>query len=169
MNVRTAQPDSAYRSLIRTRVLLGQITRPYFASHGISGAQWGVLRNLYRAECEGERVLRHADLSSRLIVRPPSVTSLVRRLLKLGLIDQTTSPDDRRTRLLRLTPRGRRLVRKIIQEHERHIQELMSCLNARQRAQLQTLLTRLSAHLESWIAHRDAEGGCVDKSFRGDS
>ena len=58
--------ESAFREMIRVFGLLERVMQPYFARFGISGAQWGVLRNLHRAEQEGIPALRLTDLSERL-------------------------------------------------------------------------------------------------------
>ena len=62
--------------------------QPYFARFGISGAQWGVLRQLHLAEQEGLAGLRQTDLSERLLVRPPSVTGVVDRLERVGYVQR---------------------------------------------------------------------------------
>ncbi len=41
--------ERAFRQLIRNYGLVERIMQPYFARFGVSGAQWGVLRNLHRA------------------------------------------------------------------------------------------------------------------------
>ena len=58
--------EEAFRELIRTLGLLERVMQPYFARHGISGSQWGVLRTLHRAEGDGILGLRQTDLSDRL-------------------------------------------------------------------------------------------------------
>src|SRR5437016_2507823 len=78
--------ESAFREMIRVFGLLERVMQPYFARFGISGAQWGVLRNLHRAEQEGIPALRLTDLSERLLVRPPSVAGVVERLERSGLV-----------------------------------------------------------------------------------
>src|SRR5438105_939297 len=84
------RPDElAFRELIRTFGLLERVMEPYFAGFGMTGAQWGVLRNLHRAEAEGHRELRLTDLGERLLVQPPTVTGVVERLCRAGLVDKT--------------------------------------------------------------------------------
>src|SRR5438477_8701463 len=84
-----ARPEElAFRELIRTFGRLDRAMEPYFASFGITSAQWGVLRNLHRAECEGKRGLRLTDLGERLLIRPPTVTGVVDRLSRAGLVDK---------------------------------------------------------------------------------
>src|SRR6516162_5894518 len=101
--------EGTFRELIRTLGLLERVMQAYFARFGISGSQWGVLRNLHRAEGEGLPGLRLTDLSERLLVRPPSVTGAVDRLERAGLVTRGGSATDHRAKLVRLTPKGRNL------------------------------------------------------------
>src|SRR5947207_13806955 len=99
--------DSPLRELIRTFGLIERVMQPYFARFGISGSQWGVLRNLHRASTEGLPGLRLTDLSERLLIRPPSVTGVVDRLERAGLVVRDSSPTDLRVKQVALTDKGR--------------------------------------------------------------
>src|SRR3954468_17789722 len=81
-----AVPEQTFRALLRTLGLVRRVMEPYFGRHGISGSQWAVLRTLMRAEDDGVRQLRLTDLGDRLLIRPPSVTGVVDRLQKMGLV-----------------------------------------------------------------------------------
>src|SRR5205814_2284054 len=99
--------ESTFRELIRTLGLLERVQQTFFARFGISGSQWGVLRHLHRAEQEGLAGLRLTDLSDRLLVRPPSVTGVVDRLERAGLVVREGSPTDQRAKQVALTNAGR--------------------------------------------------------------
>src|SRR6516164_1039387 len=109
--------EGAFRQLIRTIGLLERAMQPCFARFGITGAQWGILRNLHRAEAEGETSLRLTDLSERLLIRPPSVTGVVDRLERARLIARINSASDLRVKRVGLTPRGRQLVGRMLSVH----------------------------------------------------
>src|SRR5262249_3520570 len=94
----TRPTESAFRGLIRTWGLLERVMQSYFAQFGISGSQWGVLRNLHRAEQEGLPGLRLTDLGDRLLIRPPSVTGAIDRLERAGLVVRDGSPTDLRAK-----------------------------------------------------------------------
>src|SRR6266446_6534035 len=102
--------EQSLRSFVRVLGLLERVMQPYFARFGISGSQWGVLRNLGRAETEGLPGLRLTDLSERLLIRPPSVTGVVDRLERGGLVVRDGSPFDMRAKQVALTAKGRELV-----------------------------------------------------------
>src|SRR5262249_48061132 len=143
--------DNAIRELIRCFGLVERITQPYFARFGISGAQWGVLRNLYRAEEEGFSGLRLTDLGERLLIRPPSVTGVVDRLEKAGLVSRDGLPTDLRAKRVALTGKGREIVEQVLEVHQEHIDNLMRGLNGKEKAELLRLLTKLRQHLGAML------------------
>lgn len=144
--------DTPFRSLVRTLGLLKRVMEPYFAKFGISGSQWGILRALHRAEKEGRRELRLTDLSDRLLIRPPSVTGVVDRLQRAGLVARVASADDQRVKLASLTPAGRRLVRSVIKGHGAQIDAVLSGLSSSDQRELGRLLDRLGSHLNGMAA-----------------
>ena len=139
--------ENALRELVRTFGLLERVMQPYFARFGISGAQWGVLRNLRRAEEEGRTGLRLTDLSRRMLIRPPSVTGIADRLEKIGLIVRRASETDGRSKQVALTDRGRQLVESILVGHPAQIARVMAGLSGEEQEQLDRLLMRMGDHL----------------------
>lgn len=139
--------ERSFRQLIRAFGLVERVMQPYFARFGISGAQWGVLRNLHRAEGEGLPGLRLTDLSRRMLVRPPSVTGVADRLEKAGLIVRRASATDGRAKQVALTEKGRQLVEEVLIVHHAQIARVMGGLGADEQKQLDRLLVRLGEHL----------------------
>jgi DNA-binding MarR family transcriptional regulator len=125
-----------------------RVMQPYFARFGISGSQWGVLRNLNRAEQEGLPGLRLSELSDRLLIRPPSVTGLVDRLERAGLVQRDGTPGDLRGKLLTLTAKGRLLIEKILKVHEQQLQKVLTGLTHPEQQELHRLLIVWRKHLE---------------------
>ncbi|HZT79349.1 MAG TPA: MarR family transcriptional regulator, partial [Gemmataceae bacterium] len=141
----------ALRALIRAFGLVDRVMQPYFARFGISGSQWGVLRNLYRAEQEGLPALRLTDLGKRLLIRPPSVTGVVDRLERAGLLERGGSPDDLRAKPVRLTPAGRELVGRVLEVHDGQVARVLGGLSGPEQAELYRLLNRLEGHLHGLL------------------
>ncbi len=142
-----APPDSPFRELIRIFGLLERQMNPYFARFGISGAQWGVLRQLHRAEAEGRDGLRLTDLSDRLLVRPPSVTGIVDRLERVGYVQRDAVSSDLRAKQVSLTIRGRAVVERVLEVHPKQIAAVMGGLDADEQGELARLLYKLRLHL----------------------
>jgi len=145
--------ETAVRELIRTLGLLERVMQPYFARHGISGSQWGLLRALHRAEAEGLNGLRQTDLSERLLIRPPSVTGALDRLERAGLVERGGSATDMRAKQVTLSPKGRQLVERVLTGHQAQIEAVMGGLKKNEQADLHRLLIQLRKHLEQFLAH----------------
>src|SRR6185369_14977576 len=153
----TRTSEKAFREMIRLFGLLEKVMQPYFARFGISGSQWGVLRTLHRAESEGLTGLRLTDLGDRLLIRPPSVTGIVDRLERVGLVVRDGSPEDLRAKLVRLTGKGRQIVGQVLAVHGEQIEKVLGCLNPAEQERLHRLLSRVGLHLESLLAGREGE------------
>jgi DNA-binding MarR family transcriptional regulator len=147
----SAQPaaaEVAFRSLIRAFGLVERAMQGHFMAFGISGSQWGILRNLHRAEEQGEKGLRLTDLSERLLIRPPSASGVVDRLEEVGLVHRSSEPGDLRAKRVVLSAQGRALVERVLAVHARHIASVMAGLSADEQEQLHLLLTRLGDTLQ---------------------
>lgn len=151
--------EGAFRAFIRAYGLLKRFMDPYFSLHGVSSSQWGVLRTLVRAENEGLAGLRLTDLGERLLVRPPSVTGVVDRLLRLGLVTRTTSSLDLRTKQVSLTDAGRRLVEGARPGHIKRINAILTVLSEKEQEQLRASLEKVGDHLETLTG--DGNGALV--------
>jgi DNA-binding MarR family transcriptional regulator len=156
-----AQPkvskENGYLALLRVTGLLDRVMQPYFSRFGVSRSQWACLRILHHAELKGTPGLRPVDLGRRLLVRPPSITGLISRLMRSNYVVSRSSAQDGRGKLIYLTVRGRRLVEKILAGHAEQIAIVMSGLDTEGQRQLSLLLKRLAAHLESMAEQKDCE------------
>ena len=121
---------------------------PFFARFGISGSQWAVLRTLHRAAGEGDHGLRLTDLGGRLLIQPPSVTGVVDRLERLGLVTREATASDLRAERVVLTPAGQQLVDRVLEGHATRVQSVLGALNGQEQGELHRLLERLGEHLE---------------------
>jgi MarR family transcriptional repressor of emrRAB len=143
--------ERAFRSLVRTIGLLDRAILPHFARFGISRSQWAMLRTLHHAESPGQNGLRVTELSDRLLIRPPSVTGVLDRLVRSGLVTRVAAVDDLRAKCVRLTVKGRRLVEEVSLVHGQQIDRLLAGLSSPDCDELYRLVDRLSEHLESLL------------------
>src|SRR5262245_4471060 len=150
-----ASAENPLRELIRTFGLVERIMQPYFARYGISGSQWGILRTIHRAEEQGMRGLRLTELSERLLIRPPSVTGLVDRLVRAGLVARDGSTADLRVKEVQLTRTGRKLVERILEGHQDQVDYLLAGLSDDDQRDLMRLLSKWPDHLEK-VLHGQA-------------
>lgn len=144
-----APAERAFRAMLRS---FGQIQRamtPYFAARGVSASQWAVMRVLHRASENGEHAVRLTDLSERLLIKPPSVTGVIDRLQRDGLVARATQPDDLRVRRVTLTDKGRTLVDGVMLGHVDQIKKILAGLSDEELATLLALHEKITAHLAS--------------------
>ena len=80
---------------------------------GMTRAQWAVLLRLERREG-----LKQSDLAEALDIQPITLTRLVDRLCDSGLIERRPDRNDRRAKLLYLTPAARPLLDRIADQVE---------------------------------------------------
>ena len=148
---------TTFRSLLRVLGLLKRVMEPHFARFGISGSQWATLVTLHRAQEQGESELRLSEIGDRLLIRPPSVTGVVDRLERLGYLDRSTAADDHRAKLVRLTESGQRLVGQVLDQHAEQVKKVLGVFKSEEQHQLQQLLERLGAHLETMATGTTSE------------
>jgi MarR family 2-MHQ and catechol resistance regulon transcriptional repressor len=83
------------------------------------------------------------EIQSKVPLALGSMTAAVDRLEKGGLILRTPSPDDRRARVLKLSPKGRALVQGAFTRHAAELESAMTVLTYREKRQLRALLKKL--------------------------
>lgn len=75
--------------------------------HGITTQQWAVLGALTRPAFEGGVAV--GDLAAFLLVSRQNLAGVLSRLEKLAYVERTVDANDNRSRLIRLTTKGRAL------------------------------------------------------------
>ena len=112
---------------------------------GLSLAKFDVLAQLDRYP-DG---LALGQLSQNLKVSGGNVSGLVQRLLADDLISKEMSSEDRRSFIVRLTPKGAALFRKAADVHKRHLSERLEGIPARELEAALSMLRSLSSKLGS--------------------
>ena len=106
--------------------------------------QFDVLAQLYR----GDEGMTPGQLTRELLVTAGNVTGIVERLVRLGLAERRPVPQDRRAVRVRLTGRGRQLMRRIIPRHRRDVAAMLARVPADDLARLRDLLGDLARLIE---------------------
>lgn len=156
MSRRTARPrrvaspvDGAVALSVWVRLLkahglvLRQVRRR--VPEGLTLPQFDVLVQLHR---HGGG-MTPGELTRVLLVTAGNVTGIVSRLAGVGLAERQPVPEDRRAIRVRLTPRGRRLMRRAIPRHRRDVATLLSGMAPSELGRLRDLLGRLGRTLEA--------------------
>lgn len=132
------------RLLLQAREAVMQNARPRLREHGLSDQQWRVLRVLGEhardlAGVETGRIAREAFLLG------PSLTGVLARMERDGLIARERCSLDARRTVVRATPKGLKLVRKLSASIEAHYSRLEERLSKARLAQLYGLLDEVIA------------------------
>ena len=127
------------RLLLQAREAVMTHTRPSLREHGLSDQQWRVLRVLgENAHCaegvETGRVAREAFLLG------PSLTGVLTRMARDGLIERRRCPQDARRTVVRATALGLSKVAQLSEAIEAHYAFMESELGKQKLAQLYQLL-----------------------------
>ena len=72
------------------------------ADHGMTHAQWGVLRRIERHDGSMQ-----AEIAEQMELQPISLVPILDKLCEQGLIERRAHPEDRRAKLLFLTGLGK--------------------------------------------------------------
>jgi homoprotocatechuate degradation regulator HpaR len=102
-------PKSLSMQLLRARELLMQRFRPHLYAHGLTEQQWRVVRALWEVD-----EMSNQQLCDRCVLHPASMSRILPKLEAEGLIRRHPIKEDRRNLSVTLTPKGRKLVTKLM-------------------------------------------------------
>lgn len=138
----TIDPDSiqlvfAIRALARR---IDDRISEWLARFGLTASQFNYLANIYAAQ---ERGLTLNELSRFIHSSNASVGTMVALLERQGLVELLPNPKDRRSRVVRVTPPGRRLFRRAFVVEHQYVKDAVRALARSQREQLSSLIGTL--------------------------
>lgn len=90
-------------------------------------------------------------LGAKVMLTSGSITSLVDRLARRGLVERREDAADRRTRTVHLTPAGRKLIACAFAGHEAAMERATSGLTPAERTQAAELLKRLGLRAQELL------------------
>ena len=123
------------RLLLQAREAVMAHTRPSLREHGLSDQQWRVLRVLgEHGAVETGRVAREA------FILGPSLTGVLARMERDGLIRRARDPADQRRTVVEATAKGTRMVGKLSRSIEAHYDWMEKSLGKQKLSQLYVLL-----------------------------
>jgi homoprotocatechuate degradation regulator HpaR len=126
------------RLLLQARESVMAHTRPSLREHNLSDQQWRVLRVLgEHGVVETGRVAREA------FILGPSLTGVLARMERDGLIRRERDPQDQRRTVVEATPKGLKLVEKLSRTIEAHYEWMEKSLGKQKLAALYELLDEL--------------------------
>jgi len=106
---------------------------------GLSFTQVNIVMHLFHRE-----ICRVSDIGAELKVTNAAASQTVDQLVQMGLLKRSEDPDDRRTKQIKLTPKGRSIVEKGIEARSQWIEALADALTPEQQAMIVSAFTLLT-------------------------
>ncbi len=131
-------------------LLDGTVRRRLHQTHATTLPRFDVLAQLDRTRA----AMSMSELSRRLMVTNANITGLIGRLAREGLVERRPSDDDRRRRMVELTPEGRSQFKAMAEDHRVWLADMTAGLDRAEMAELFGLLGRLK---ESILHSREDE------------
>jgi MarR family 2-MHQ and catechol resistance regulon transcriptional repressor len=127
------------------------------AFHSIGSAMDALLRTscLGNSDFRVLEVLLHKGpmpvnaIGPKVFLTPGSISTAVDRLHERGLVTRTDDTEDRRVRMVDLTPQGRDLITAVFQDHAARLEEFAAGLSCAERAQLVEALKKFGKRAEA--------------------
>ena len=139
--------------LFRSRNYIWDNDHRIVESHGVSWSQFLALSSLRSAT--PDHVLSPTQLYTAAQVTSGGMTKMMHGLTNAGFIERIDNPNDKRSRLVRLTPQGARLAEKIVEELISENKALIGgILSAEEAEHLASLLRKLSVGLQSRLSDK---------------
>lgn len=134
-------------NLIHTYDLIRAQVVKHIEKYDLSPAAFNVLMILSHYGQDGCPMCEIGEL---LLVSRPNVTGLIDSLTRKGLVERTEKEGDRRIKLVRLTPKARKLLDSILPSHYINVRKMFACISDEEKEILVELLTKIRhgiAHL----------------------
>jgi len=125
--------------LARNHLSLERVTSRLLKSYQLTLAQFSVLETLYHL---GD--LKIGQLIEKTLTTAGNMTVVVKNLEKGGFIHRYNDPEDRRSSLIGLTPKGGQIIAEVFPYHLDSLHKELSRLSSEEKKQLVFLLKKMS-------------------------
>ena len=105
---------------------------------GITTSQLGILEALFHLGPMCQRAL-----GDKLLRSGGNITMVIDNLERHGLVERVRQKEDRRMIMIHLTPKGRKLISRVLPLHTKDVVKEMSCLTANEQEELRRLCRKL--------------------------
>jgi DNA-binding MarR family transcriptional regulator len=113
----------------------GQDYKHFMDESGLSFSQVNTLMRLHFA---GQADI--SDISEQMGITNAAASQLVEQMVRVGLLDRTADPIDRRIKRLALTPKGHALAEKLVDMRRKWVEQFTDSLTSRQREAISNAL-----------------------------
>jgi len=134
-----------------------------YGKYGLTTEQFGVL-----ASIKSRGPLRPVDLASLLERTPNTMSMLIDRMVKAGLVRRTRDRKDRRAVFVSMTDKGRQAVEPAAPAGWEFIHEVVSPLSYDEQRALATTLEKVKCQLVGYLNPEIDMSEIIKRSFTGD-
>jgi MarR family 2-MHQ and catechol resistance regulon transcriptional repressor len=97
-----------------------------------------------------KRPLPVNTIGPKVYLTPGSISVAIDRLLDRGLVSRVESPEDRRVRIVSVTPKGKELITPIFRKHAAEIRKVFADASPKELRALEATLKRLGSAPRVW-------------------
>ncbi len=134
-----------------------------FSKSGLTTEQWGVLTAI-----KARGPLRPSDLSRILERTPNSMSMLIDRMVRAGLVRRTRDRKDRRVVTVSFASKGEKAVQPAIIAGWEFIHEVLSVITDNEQRDLANLLETVKCELDSYLEPEKDKAEIIKSSFTND-
>ena len=134
-----------------------------FSKYGLTTEQWGVLTSI-----KSRGPLRPTDLAALLERTPNSMSMLIDRMVKAGLVRRTRDRKDRRVVTVSLTSKGEEVVEPAVIAGWEFIHEVLSPLSDNEQRDLTSMLETVKCELAGYLDPEMDMAEIIKNSFTND-
>jgi len=127
-------------SCLRKKV--GEFLRPF----GLTDVQFNLMM-LLEYQSGPKEGLNQAKLSNMMLVNRANITSLIDRMEKANFVVRTPAPSDRRSNIVKLTSRGRKLLTQIEPLYTNEVKRIMAVLKQTEQKTLIAMLEKIRGNI----------------------
>jgi DNA-binding MarR family transcriptional regulator len=120
----------------------GEFLRPF----GLTDVQFNLMLLPEYQSSPGEG-LSQAQLSNMMLVNRANITSLIDRMEKANFVVRTPAPSDRRSNIVKLTGRGRKLLDQIEPLYTKEVKRIMAVLKQAEQKTLIEMLKKIRGNI----------------------
>lgn len=136
-------PNHTFLMLMQTSRTIQDRIREDMVKNNLSITDFSVLEVLYH---KGKQTIQ--QIGKSILISSGSMTYVIDKLEKKGLLERTDCPNDRRAIHVNLTPAGNELMEKIMPEHELFVKSIFSSLEEEEVDTLGKLLKKVKDTVE---------------------
>lgn len=124
--------------LTRASKVILEESQKTIEKHGLNPTEFAVLELLYH---KGRQPIQ--KIGQKILLRSGSMTYVVDKLEKRGLLERVFCEEDRRITYMSITPEGVELITSMFPEHAETIESIMSALTVEEQEQAIALIRKL--------------------------